>query len=527
MGDTGSQDRTDTIDTPITGFHVWRCKSTVTRSSLGHTINNSIGSCMEKEILDNLLHSSTSLGRSETEKMHPPEDISAHFSYTPSNMFLDMSADFESSSPLIPKINADPNKLMALKGEKVVNSPLLIDCAQLPSLQPNNFSGSALMPSTSNMHTTDTSVLPQKVCFICGDEASGYHYGVLSCESCKVFFRRAFKGHQKYLCAGRNDCIVDKIRRKNCSACRLRKCYQAGMRPGDQKLNKKSQVHKPMVLPQSLSAPPAWGLSYNRSAMAPYVPTTWESKARLQIIGILEKIEPEIMPSGYDNSQPDLPHLLSTFNRLYEFELQSIVTWAKSLPGFRSLPVSDQMCLIQYSGMNLMLLSLGWRSFKNVTKEYLYFAPDLVMNEQRMRQSPISDLCVAMQLIPCEFVNLQITKEEYLCLKALTLFNNTAPADGLKNQEQFETMRQNYIQELTKVIQLKESASVLLSQRFYHLMKLVDSIHEKAKMMNLYCASVFIQADALQVEFPKMMTEVFTSMFPKLLDGMVKSTFLP
>lgn len=39
-------------------------------------------------------------------------------------------------------------------------------------------------------------------------------------------------GHHSYLCAGRNDCIVDKIRRKNCPACRLRKCYQAGMMLG-------------------------------------------------------------------------------------------------------------------------------------------------------------------------------------------------------------------------------------------------------------------------------------------------------
>lgn len=36
-------------------------------------------------------------------------------------------------------------------------------------------------------------------------------------------------GQHNYLCAGRNDCIIDKIRRKNCPACRFRKCLQAGM----------------------------------------------------------------------------------------------------------------------------------------------------------------------------------------------------------------------------------------------------------------------------------------------------------
>ncbi|KAF6089983.1 androgen receptor [Phyllostomus discolor] len=74
---------------------------------------------------------------------------------------------------------------------------------------------------------------PQKTCLICGDEASGCHYGALTCGSCKVFFKRAAEGKQKYLCASRNDCTIDKFRRKNCPSCRLRKCYEAGMTLGE------------------------------------------------------------------------------------------------------------------------------------------------------------------------------------------------------------------------------------------------------------------------------------------------------
>lgn len=49
--------------------------------------------------------------------------------------------------------------------------------------------------------------------------------------------------------------------------------------------------------------------------------------------------------------------------------------------GFRNLHINDQMTLIQYSWMNMMVFSLGWRSFQNVTGEHLYFAPDLVLSQ--------------------------------------------------------------------------------------------------------------------------------------------------
>lgn len=49
--------------------------------------------------------------------------------------------------------------------------------------------------------------------------------------------------------------------------------------------------------------------------------------------------------------------------------------------GFRNLHVDDQMSIIQYSWMGLMVFAMGWRSFTNVNSRMLYFAPDLVFNE--------------------------------------------------------------------------------------------------------------------------------------------------
>ena len=44
-------------------------------------------------------------------------------------------------------------------------------------------------------------------CRICADAASGFHYGVNSCEACKRFFRRALKRKRNFKCRGWSVCV--------------------------------------------------------------------------------------------------------------------------------------------------------------------------------------------------------------------------------------------------------------------------------------------------------------------------------
>ncbi|QQP50736.1 Retinoid X receptor, partial [Caligus rogercresseyi] len=57
-------------------------------------------------------------------------------------------------------------------------------------------------------------------CSICGDRASGKHYGVYSCEGCKGFFKRTVRKELTYACRENRDCVIDKRQRNRCQYCR-------------------------------------------------------------------------------------------------------------------------------------------------------------------------------------------------------------------------------------------------------------------------------------------------------------------
>ncbi|XP_068198459.1 nuclear receptor subfamily 2 group C member 2 isoform X2 [Antennarius striatus] len=71
---------------------------------------------------------------------------------------------------------------------------------------------------------------PVEYCLVCGDKASGRHYGAVSCEGCKGFFKRSVRKNLTYSCRSKQDCVINKHHRNRCQFCRLRKCLKVGMK---------------------------------------------------------------------------------------------------------------------------------------------------------------------------------------------------------------------------------------------------------------------------------------------------------
>ncbi|XP_061581759.1 androgen receptor-like isoform X2 [Cololabis saira] len=281
----------------------------------------------------------------------------------------------------------------------------------------------------------------RRVCQVCGDDASGCHYGAVTCGSCKVFFKRAAAGKQNHLCASRNDCTIDKLRRKNCASCRLKRCFMSGMSLKGRRLKGATQARHGEEEP----AQAGWGQAEKegRAGRTLVVVEPGNAASRpqrehqarplgippspascLSLLSILQSIEPAVVNAGHDPAEPDSPaSLLTSLNELGERQLVTVVRWAKVIPGFRNLHVDDQMSVIQLSWMGVMVFALGWRSYTLTDCSMLYFAPDLVFNDQRMQVSSMYEHCMRMKVLAQRFCKLEVTQEEFLCMKALVLFS--------------------------------------------------------------------------------------------------------
>ncbi|VDM39356.1 unnamed protein product, partial [Toxocara canis] len=90
--------------------------------------------------------------------------------------------------------------------------------------------GSSSSPQSSSSAPTNARDMCVELCVVCGDKASGRHYGAVSCEGCKGFFKRSIRKQIGYVCRGSKDCPVTKFHRNRCQYCRLRKCLSMGMR---------------------------------------------------------------------------------------------------------------------------------------------------------------------------------------------------------------------------------------------------------------------------------------------------------
>ncbi|KAF4070787.1 hypothetical protein AMELA_G00277570 [Ameiurus melas] len=337
-------------------------------------------------------------------------------------------------------------------------------------------------------------------CAVCSDYASGYHYGVWSCEGCKAFFKRSIQGHNDYICPATNQCTIDKNRRKSCQACRLRKCYEVGMMKCGMRRERGSYSRGGSQQRRVARSPARAVASSQRQPEQKAAPTMVKEvfSATLSPEELIARIMEAEPPEIYLMNDMKMPlteaNVMMSLTNLADKELVHMISWAKKIPGFVDLSLFDQVHLLECCWLEVLMLGLMWRSVNHPGK--LIFSPDLILSRDEgscvRGFVEIFDMLLAAT---SRFRELKLQREEYVCLKAMILLNsnmclNSAEAD---DEPQSKTKLMQLLDSVTDALVWSISKMGLSFQqrstRLAHLLMLLSHIRHLSNkgMDHLHC----------------------------------------
>ncbi|KAG8011394.1 Estrogen receptor gamma, partial [Nibea albiflora] len=351
-------------------------------------------------------------------------------------------------------------------------------------------------------------------CAVCHDYASGYHYGVWSCEGCKAFFKRSIQRDNEYICPATNECTIDKNRRKSCQACRLRKCYEVGMTKcgmRKERGNYRSPQMRRMTRLTSQGRTDGSSVLTGSAVVSLNAPQPSALTSEQLIERLMEAEPPEIYLMKDMKKPLTEAKVMMSLTNLADKELVHMITWAKKIPGFVELGLLDQVHLLECCWLEVLMVGLMWRSVDHPGK--LIFSPDLSLSSQALPLRVISldeRLSVFVRLYGREegscvqgFVEifdmllaatsrvreLKLQREEYVCLKAMILLNSNMCLSSSESSSQLLRLLDAVTDALVSAI----GKTVLTFRQQYtrlaHLLMLLSHIRHVSNkgMDHLHC----------------------------------------
>ncbi|CAN0304782.1 unnamed protein product, partial [Bubo scandiacus] len=178
-------------------------------------------------------------------------------------------------------------------------------------------------------------------CVVCGDKSSGKHYGQFTCEGCKSFFKRSVRRNLTYTCRANRNCPIDQHHRNQCQYCRLKKCLKVGMR--------REAVQRGRM-PPTQPNPGQYALTNGDPLNGHCYLSGY--------ISLLLRAEP--YPTSRYGSQCMQPNNIMGIENICELAarlLFSAVEWARNIPFFPDLQITDQVALLRLTWSELFVLN--------------------------------------------------------------------------------------------------------------------------------------------------------------------------
>ncbi|XP_071542667.1 retinoic acid receptor RXR-alpha-B isoform X2 [Panulirus ornatus] len=339
-----------------------------------------------------------------------------------SGLDIGMSGSLDRQSPL--NVTPDTASLLSPSSSNFSNTN---GGPASPSISAPPFtigsSGNMLSSSNSNSLSTSPNQYPpshplsgsKHLCSICGDRASGKHYGVYSCEGCKGFFKRTVRKDLTYACREDKSCTIDKRQRNRCQYCRYQKCLSMGM--------KREAVQEER---QRTKGDKGDG-------------DTESSCGAISDMPIASIREAELCVEQTDEQPLDQGDAVTNICQAADRHLVQLVEWAKHIPHFTDLPVEDQVVLLKAGWNELLIASFSHRSMG--VEDGIVLATGLVVHRSSAHQAGVGTIFdrVLSELV-AKMKEMKMDKTELGCLRSVVLFN--PDAKGLTCCNDVEILRE-------------------------------------------------------------------------------------
>lgn len=311
----------------------------------------------------------------------------------------------------------------------------------------------------SNSSSTTKSFVP---CKVCGDKASGYHYGVTSCEGCKGFFRRSIQKQIEYRCLRDGKCLVIRLNRNRCQYCRFKKCLAVGMSRDSVRYGRvpKRSRERSTDEPSRVTTSDADQSDAETKQLAVYDVILSVSQAHHANCGYTEEHtrnlsrKPIILPPASPESDNEVASstaeslemercwLWQQFASNITPSVQRVVEFAKRVPGFCDLGQDDQLILIKIGFFEIWLSHVA-RLTSNTS---LMFDDGTTVSRQQMETMYDSEFTSSVIHFASSFNALSLNDTEVGLFSAVVLL--TADRPGITDVKTIEHHQDKLIEAL-------------------------------------------------------------------------------
>ncbi|CAO4377725.1 unnamed protein product [Caenorhabditis nigoni] len=275
-------------------------------------------------------------------------------------------------------------------------------------------------------------------CEICGKRAFGYNYDVVSCNACKMFFRRAnAEKMAKKKCRLGGQCFdVDNLLEASpkCRPCRFVKCKKLGMKrnldseiliPTKPEFSEIAVVNTPIVTQSHIDSNTFQKIKYM-------------NETRIKVYKMINVCEDpsflELVLQDSNLAKYMKPHLINwetTERKLKPWGSLGVMVIAevvKTMDFYKELLFSDKVLLLKNVAFKSHHLSIAFDSFIMKKGRVLTPTGDEMLPQEVMEIEKCNEVIDDLLTIPMQpLLKLEVTENEFLLLNMIMICNPGIP----------------------------------------------------------------------------------------------------